>query len=130
MDPSPTTEGILLLPEPPRDSQTEGVFGSLGDTKGRDCKGSPRRVCGLTKECPVLDASRAIGSMSSGQSHLQGGSGVSQNWGPTRISGETCPESWHQNVRKYRLQNDHVKRSDLAQEIPYCQVEKGESRES
>jgi hypothetical protein len=57
MDPSLTTEGILLLPEPPRDNQTGGVFGNPGDTEGRDHKESPRRVCGLTKECPVLDAS-------------------------------------------------------------------------
>jgi hypothetical protein len=27
------------------------------DTEGRDCKGSPIRVCGLNKECLVLDAS-------------------------------------------------------------------------
>jgi hypothetical protein len=96
MDPSLTTEGILLLPEPPRDSQTGGMFENPGDTEGRDHKGSLRRVCGLTKECPVLDASRAIGRMSPGQSRPQGGRGVSWNRGPTRISGETRPESWHQ----------------------------------
>jgi hypothetical protein len=73
MDPSLTTEGILLPPEPPRDSQTGEVFENPGDTEGRDRKGSPRRVCGLTKECPVLDASRVIGRMSLGQSHPQGG---------------------------------------------------------
>jgi hypothetical protein len=98
MDPSPTTEGIPLPPEPPRDSQTGGVFGNPGDTKGRDCKGSPRRVCGLTKERPVLDASRAIGRMSPGQSRPQCGCGVSWNGGPTRISGEPPSESRHQNV--------------------------------
>jgi hypothetical protein len=73
-----------------------GVFENPGDTEGRDCKESPRRVCGLTKECPVLDASRVIGRMSPGQSCPQGGRGVSWNWGPTRISGETHPKSWHQ----------------------------------
>jgi hypothetical protein len=31
------------------------------------------------------------------------------------------------NVRKYRPQNDHVERSDLA-EILYCQVGEGESQ--
>jgi hypothetical protein len=85
MDPSPTTEGILLLPEPSRDSQTGGVFENPRDTEGRDCKESPRRVCGLTKDCPVLDASRVIGRMSPDQSCPQGGRGVSWNGGPTRI---------------------------------------------
>jgi hypothetical protein len=41
----------------PPDSQTGGVFENPRDTEGRDCKGSSRRVCGLTKECPVLDES-------------------------------------------------------------------------
>jgi hypothetical protein len=100
MDVSPTTEGIPLLPEPPRDSQTGGVFENPEDTEGRDCKGSPKRVCGLTKECPVLDASRVIGKMSPGQSHPQGGCGVSWNGGLTRISREPPSESWHQNVGK------------------------------
>jgi hypothetical protein len=81
MDPSLTTEGILLPPEPPKDSQTGGVFENSRDTEGRDRKESPRKVCGLTKECPVLDASRAIGRMSPGQSRPQGGHGVSRNWG-------------------------------------------------
>jgi hypothetical protein len=96
MDPSPTTEEIPLPPEPPRDSQIGGVFGNPRDTKGRDCKGSLRRVGGLTKECPVLDASKAIGRMSPGQSRLQGGHRVSWIGGPTRISGEPPSESWHQ----------------------------------
>jgi hypothetical protein len=98
MDPSPTTEGILLPPEPSRDSQTGGVFGNPADTEGRDRKESPRKVCGLTKEFPVLDASREIRRMSPGQSRPQGGRGVSWNGGPTRISGESPSESWHQNV--------------------------------
>jgi hypothetical protein len=96
MDPSLTRKGIPLPPELPRDSQTGGVFENSGDTEGRDCKGSPRRVCRLSKECLVLDASRAIGRMSSGQSRPQGGRGVSWNGGPTRISGEPPSESWHQ----------------------------------
>jgi hypothetical protein len=39
---------------------------------------------------------RAIGRMSPGQSRPQGGRGASRNRGPTKISGEPCPESWHQ----------------------------------
>jgi hypothetical protein len=39
---------------------------------------------------------RVIGRMSPGQSHPQGGRGVSQNQGPTKISAEPRPESWHQ----------------------------------
>jgi hypothetical protein len=66
------------------------------DTEGRDHKGSPIRVCGLTKECPVLDASKAIRRMSPGQSRPQGGCGVSWNGSPTRISGEPPSKSWHQ----------------------------------
>jgi hypothetical protein len=89
-------ESFCRLSRP--ESQTGGVFGNPGDTKGRDCKESPRRVCGLTKECPVLDASRVIGRMRPGQSHPQGGCGVSWNGGPTRIYGEPPSESWHQNV--------------------------------
>jgi hypothetical protein len=46
--------------------------------------------------------------MSPGQSRPHSGRGVSWNGGPTRISGEPP------NVRKYRAQNDHVERSDLA----------------
>jgi hypothetical protein len=114
MDPSPKTEGIPLLPEPPRDSQTGGVFENPGDTEGRDHKESPRRVCGLTKECPVLDASRAIRRMIPGQSHPQGGRGVSWNGGPTRISEEPPSKSWHQNVGNVGPKSDHVERSDLA----------------
>jgi hypothetical protein len=114
MDPSLTTEGIPLLPEPPRDSQTGGVFENPRDTEGRDCKGSLRMVCGLTKECPVLDASRPIGRMSPGQSCPQGGRGVSWNGGPTRISGEPPSESWNQNVGNVGSKSDHVERSDLA----------------
>jgi hypothetical protein len=76
----------------PRDIQKGGCLNPR-DTKGRDHKRSPIRVCGLTKECPVLDASRAIGSMRPSQSHPQGGCGVSWNRGPTTISGETHPQS-------------------------------------
>jgi hypothetical protein len=50
-----------------------GVLENPGDTEGGDHKGSLRRVCGLTKECLVLDASRVIGRMSPGQSRPQGG---------------------------------------------------------
>jgi hypothetical protein len=45
---------------------------------------------------------RAIERMIPGQSHPQGGCGVSQDWGPTRISGEPWSKSWHQNVNKCR----------------------------
>jgi hypothetical protein len=62
----------------------------------------------------VLDASRAIGRMSSGQSRPQDGRGVSWNGGPTRISGESPSESWHQNVGNVGPESDHVERSDLA----------------
>jgi hypothetical protein len=55
-----------------------------------------------------------IRRMSPGQSHPQDGHGVSQNQGPTRISGETRPESWHQNVGNVGPKSDHVERSDLA----------------
>jgi hypothetical protein len=104
MDPSLTIKGIPLPLEPPRDSQTGGVFENPRDTEGRDCKESLRRVYGLTKERLVLDASRAIGRMSPGQSRPQGSRGVSWNGGPIRISGEPPSESRHQNVRKYRPQ--------------------------
>jgi hypothetical protein len=53
----------------------------LETLKERDHKESPRRVCGLTKECLVLDESRAIGRMSPVQSRPQGGCGVSWNGG-------------------------------------------------
>jgi hypothetical protein len=90
------------------------VFENSGDTEGRDRIESPRRVCGLTKEYPVLDASRVIGMMSPDQSHPQGGRGVSWNGGPTRISGEPPSKSWHQNVGNVGPKNDHVEKSDLA----------------
>jgi hypothetical protein len=57
---------------------------------------------------------RAIRRMSSGQSHPQGGRGVSRNEGPTRISGEPPSESWHQVVGNVGSKSDHVERSDLA----------------
>jgi hypothetical protein len=116
MDPSPTRKGIPLPPEPSRDSQTGEMFENPGDTEGRDRKGSPIRVCGL-KECPVLDASRAIGRMSPGQSRPQGGRGVSWNGGPIRISGEPPSMSWHQNVGNVGPKSDHVERSDLAKRL-------------
>jgi hypothetical protein len=40
MDPSPTTEGIPLPPEPPRDSQTGGVFENPETLKGETAKGA------------------------------------------------------------------------------------------
>jgi hypothetical protein len=72
-----TRKGIPLPPEQSRDSQTGKMFENPGDTEGRDHKGGPIRVCGLTKECLVLDASRVIGRISPGQSRPQGGRGVS-----------------------------------------------------
>jgi hypothetical protein len=59
-------ESLCLLSCP--EIAKQEMFENPGDTKGRDRKGSPRRVCGLTKECPVLDASRVIRRMSPGQS--------------------------------------------------------------
>jgi hypothetical protein len=90
------------------------MFENPRDTEGRDHKGSPGRICGLTKECPVLDASRAIRRMSTDQSHPQSGRGVSCNGGPTRINGEPPSESWHQNVGNLGPKSDHEERSDLA----------------
>jgi hypothetical protein len=43
------------LPSEPKDSQKKGRCLNPRDTKGRDHKGSPIRVCGLTKGCLVLD---------------------------------------------------------------------------
>jgi hypothetical protein len=105
-------ESLCRLSHP--EMAKRGVFGNPGDTEGRDRKGSPRRVCGLTKECLVLDASRVIRRMSPGQLRPQGGRGVSWNGGPIRISGEPPSKSWHQNVGNVVPKSDHVERSDLA----------------
>jgi hypothetical protein len=89
-----------------------GVFENPVDTEGRDHKGSPRKVCGLTKECLVLDASRAIGRMSPGQSCPQGGCGVSRNSDPTGLVGSPHPVM-AQNVGNVGPKSDHMERSDL-----------------
>jgi hypothetical protein len=76
------------------------------DTEGRAQEGyvdSPKNV-----QCWMQ--ARAIGRMSPGQSRPQGGRGVSQNRGPTRISGR--PALSHGT--KCRPQSDHVEKSDLA----------------
>jgi hypothetical protein len=105
MDPSPTRKGIPLLPELPRDSQTGAVFENPRDTKGRDRKGSPRRVCGLTKECPVLDASESDHGDESWPVM-----GLVRIGVPPGLVGRRDPS----HGTKCRSQSDHTERSDLA----------------
>jgi hypothetical protein len=96
MDPSPTMKGIPLPPELPRDSQTGGVFENPGDAEGRDRKRSPRRLCGLIKECLVLDASKGDWEDESWPVASSGWSWGESELGSLGISGEPRSKSWHQ----------------------------------
>jgi hypothetical protein len=80
------------------------------------------------KDVQCWMGARAIGRMSPGQSRPQGGHGVSQNWVPTRISGETRPESWHQNVGNVGPKVT-TWRGVIWPRILYCRVGEGENRE-
>jgi hypothetical protein len=54
--PNPAEKGIPLPSEPPRESQIGEMLGTQTHQRER-LQREPRRVCGLTKECPVLDLS-------------------------------------------------------------------------
>jgi hypothetical protein len=64
--------------------------------KGETAKGAQEGYVDSPKNVQCWMQVRAIRRMSPGQSCPQGGCGVSQNWGPTRISGETRSRSRHQ----------------------------------
>jgi hypothetical protein len=117
IDPS-QTEGREppLLSEPQRYPNRGSALNPRG-TKGRAQEGyvdSPKNVrCWMQV--------RVIRRMSPGQSRPQVGCGVSQNHGPTKISGET--QSSHGT--KCRPQSDHAERSDLAKRFFIAGWERG-----